>query len=159
MLGEKDGFFNPDQYSNRANYGAHQRWTGPQILRQLPELSLVAAGMGTAGTMTGIGLSVKAGKPSVYRLGVCTKAGDRVPGPRSEPLLAPVTFPWREAVDELENVGSVDAYRLSLALSRAGLLAGPSSGLTLQGLYNHLEKRLRKGTLDDIRDPQTGIVR
>lgn len=157
-LGEKEGFYNPDQYSNTANYRAHQRWTGPQLLKQLPEVSLVAAGMGTAGTMTGIGLSIKAQKPEIYRLGVCTATGDRVPGPRTEPLLAPVTFPWREAVDEIEHVTSADAYRHSLSLCRHGLLAGPSSGLTLMGVFQHLDKRIANGSLDEIRDPATGNV-
>jgi cysteine synthase len=64
---------------------------------------------------------------------VCTKAGDRVPGPRSFALMSPVEFPWREAVDVIEEVGSYDSYRLSLELSRAGLICGPSSGFNLQG--------------------------
>lgn len=51
------------------NWKAHVRWTGPQILKQLPEINLLCAGMGTSGTMTGLGTYLKAAKPSVYRLG------------------------------------------------------------------------------------------
>lgn len=65
---------------------------------------------------------------------VCTAPGDRVPGPRSYALLEPVTqFPWRDAIDSIEEVGSVDAYNLSMRLSREGLICGPSSGFNLQG--------------------------
>lgn len=64
---------------------------------------------------------------------VCTAAGDRVPGPRSLALLSPVRFPWREAVDAIEEVGSIDSYALSMELSREGLVCGPSSGLNLKG--------------------------
>lgn len=102
-------------------------------MKQLPEINVMVAGMGTSGTMTGIGTCLKQMKPSIVRVGVCTKAGDRVPGPRSFALMSPVEFPWREAVDVMEEVGSYDSYSLSLELSREGLICGPSSGFNLQG--------------------------
>jgi cysteine synthase len=89
--------------------------------------------MGTAGTMTGTGMFFKDAKPSVTRVGVCTAPGDRVPGPRSFALMAPVEFPWRQAVDHLEEIGGEDAYTMSMKLSREGLICGPSSGFALQG--------------------------
>lgn len=52
------------------NWGAHVRWTGPQIIKQLPEIDVICAGMGTAGTMTGIGTYMKSAKPSVTRVGL-----------------------------------------------------------------------------------------
>ena len=82
---------------------------------------------------------------------VCTAAGDRVPGPRSYALLAPVEFPWRKAVDQIEEVGSADSYSLSLELIRNGLVCGPSSGFNLQGLYQMLAKRKSDGTMNDIK--------
>lgn len=45
------------------------RWTGPQILKQLPKLSVFAASIGTSGTMTGCGLYLKGHRPSCKRLG------------------------------------------------------------------------------------------
>jgi len=110
--------------------------------------------MGTSGTMTGLGQYFKTAKPSVFRLGyapqwlppalprltnvhsVCTAAGDRVPGPRSLALLSPVEFPWRDSVDAIEEVGSKDAFGLSLQLCREGLICGPSSGFNLQGMLS-----------------------
>lgn len=104
--------------------------------------------MGTGRTMTGTGLAMKALKPSVLRLGVTTAPGDRVPGPRSEALLAPVQFPWRQAIDAMEWVGSTDSYSLSMRLCRFGLLVGPSSGFALQGLLQYLQKAKEQGQLD-----------
>lgn len=89
---------------------------------------------------------------------VCTAAGDRVPGPRSYSLLAPVEFPWREAVEHIEHVGSYDSFSQSLKLCRNGLICGPSSGFNLQGLLNHLEGRKRDGTLSDLAHGDNGVV-
>lgn len=96
-------------------------------------------------------------RPQLNSHSVCTAAGDRVPGPRSYALLAPVEFPWRKAVDQIEEVGSADSYSLSLELIRNGLVCGPSSGFNLQGLYQMLGKRKSEGTLNDIKGPDGQI--
>ncbi|USW57173.1 Putative Rhodanese-like domain, pyridoxal-phosphate dependent enzyme [Septoria linicola] len=154
---QSDAIINPNQYENDGNWKSHVRWTGPQILKQLPEITLICAGMGTSGTMTGLGTYFKEAKPSVFRLGVVTAAGDRVPGPRSYALLAPVEFPWKEAIDHVEHVGSFESFSLSLNLCRNGLLCGPSSGFNLQGLFNLLEKRKVDGTISELR-AEDGLV-
>ncbi|ERF76812.1 hypothetical protein EPUS_07992 [Endocarpon pusillum Z07020] len=151
MEGSSGRVFNPNQYENKQNYESHQRWTGPQILDQLPEIDVFCTGMGTAGTMTGTGTFLKQNKPNIIRVGVCTAPGDRVPGPRSFALLAPVHFPWRDAVDVVEEVGSRDSYRMSMLLSRQGIVCGPSSGFNLQGLLNYLQNRKNNGTMHDLR--------
>src|SRR5712692_2856517 len=58
-------FFMPYQYGNEANPGAHYATTGPEILRDLPELTHFVAGLGTGGTLTGTGRRLKREKPSV----------------------------------------------------------------------------------------------
>ncbi|KAI1767914.1 tryptophan synthase beta subunit-like PLP-dependent enzyme [Hypoxylon sp. FL1150] len=145
-----ESIVNPNQYENDDNWKSHIRWTGPQILRQLPEINVICAGMGTSGTITGLGVYFKEAKPSVFRLGVCTAAGDRVPGPRSFALLAPVEFPWKTSVDHIEHVGSHDSFSLSLDLCREGIVCGPSSGFNLKGLNQFIEKHKAAGTLRDI---------
>ncbi|OHF01839.1 cysteine synthase K/M:Cysteine synthase B [Colletotrichum orchidophilum] len=152
MGSDKGTALNPNQYENDDNWKSHVRWTGPQIFKQLPQISLICAGMGTSGTLTGLGTYFKQAKPSVYRLGVCTAPGDRVPGPRSYALLQPVEFPWRSAVDHVEHVGSHHSYSLSLDLCRQGLIAGPSSGFNLQGLYQFLDKRIAADNLKELTD-------
>ncbi|KAJ5175338.1 uncharacterized protein N7482_001215 [Penicillium canariense] len=153
MAKESDDIVNPNQYENNNNWQSHMRWTGPQIFKQLPEINVLCAGMGTSGTMTGLGTYFKGVKPSVVRLGVCTAPGDRVPGPRSFALMRPVEFPWKEAVDTIEEVGSSDSYTLSLKLCREGLVCGPSSGFNLQGLFQMLSKRKAEGKVSELAGP------
>ncbi|SCO14047.1 probable cysteine synthase B [Fusarium fujikuroi] len=148
---------NPNQYENDLNWNAHVKWTGPQIYKQLPEINVICAGMGTSGTMTGLGTYFKDAKPTVYRLGVCTAPGDRVPGPRSFALMAPVQFPWKRAVDHIEEVDSHNSFSLSLDLCRNGIVCGPSSGFNLKGLYQLIEKRKTEGTLTDLAGPDGTI--
>lgn len=170
---------NPNQYENGANWESHYRWTGPQITKQLPEVNVICAGMGTSGTMTGMGTYLKEKKPSVKLVACCTAPGQRVPGPRSQALLGPIEFPWRDAVDQIEEVGEVDSYTLSMKLSREGLICGPSSGfnlkgrcpaqdirshirrhrLTRPGLYQMLERRKASGALDALRNSDGSIHR
>jgi cysteine synthase/rhodanese-related sulfurtransferase len=150
--GRPGSTFNANQYENDRNWKAHCKWTGPQILKQLPEINLICIGMGTSGTMTGNGQFFKEHKPSVTRLGICTAAGQRVPGPRSRALMAPVLFPWKDAVDAVEEVGEEPSYRLSMQLSREGLVCGPSSGFNLQGIYQFLEKKKADGGLQSMKD-------
>ena len=89
---------------------------------------------------------------------VCTAPDDRVPGPRSYSLLAPVEFPWREAVNAVEEIASPESFEKSLQLCRNGLLVGPSSGLALLGLLKHLNKLKEKGELDQLRNEDTGEI-
>ncbi|WPH01866.1 Pyridoxal-phosphate dependent enzyme-like protein 5 [Acrodontium crateriforme] len=149
---EDETIYNPNQYENNANWGSHYKWTGPQILKQLPEVNVICTGMGTSGTMTGIGTFFRDNKPSVKNVAVCTAAGQRVPGPRSKALMGPVEFPWKAAVDTIEEVGEIDSYTLSMQLSREGLVCGPSSGFNLQGLYQYLAKQKEANTLDSLRN-------
>ncbi|CAJ2510377.1 Uu.00g050800.m01.CDS01 [Anthostomella pinea] len=156
MAEESENIVNPNQYDNDDNWKSHIRWTGPQILKQLPQINLICSGMGTSGTMTGLGTYFKDAKPSVFRLGVCTAAGDRVPGPRSFALLAPVEFPWKASIDHIEEVGSHDSFSLSLDLTRQGIVCGPSSGFNLKGLFQFIEKRKTAGTLADLATGEGG---
>lgn len=143
---------NANQYENDANWGSHIRWTGPQLLAQLPSINVFCAGVGTAGTITGTATYLKKQKPSVKSVGVCTAPGDRVPGPRSYALLEPVTwFPWRDVVDSMEQCGSEAAFSLSMQLSRWGVVCGPSSGFNLFGLREFVRKRKEAGALDELR--------
>ncbi|KAJ7122549.1 tryptophan synthase beta subunit-like PLP-dependent enzyme [Mycena crocata] len=155
--GEQEGYYNPDQYSNPENYESHMRWTGPQIFEQVPTISVLAACLGTSGTMTGTGLFLKSVRPSISCVGVCPPPGERVPGPRMVSLLAPVEFPWRDAVDCIEEVGPFESYEKSLELCRNGLLVGPSSGLALLGLLKFLERKKAVGEFDALRNEEGNI--
>ena len=61
-----------------------------------------------------------------------------------------VKFPYKSAVDALEEVGAKDSYSLSLDLTRQGIVCGPSSGFTLRGLFQRLEKLKKEGKLSQL---------
>lgn len=84
--------------------------------------------------------------------------GERIPGPRPDSLMGSIDFPWREVVDASEDVTAKAAYRTSMELSRSGILVGPSSGMTLCGLYKYLQRAKDAGTLDQHRDSEGQIV-
>ncbi|KAI1006698.1 hypothetical protein K3495_g1513 [Podosphaera aphanis] len=140
---------NLNQYENDLNWKSHVRWTGPQLLKQLPCLKVFCAGLGTTGTLTGVGMYMKEHRPEVVRVGVATAPNDRIPGLRTYATLA-YEFPWKDIVDLVVEVGSPDAYGLSMELSREGLICGPSSGSNLQGLYDFFERRKRANNLRQL---------
>lgn len=61
-------------------------------------------------------------------------------------------------VDFVESVSSVDSYRLSMMLSREGLICGPSSGMALQGLFDFLQRTKDAGKLHEYAAPDTGDI-
>lgn len=151
--GERPEMLNPGQYENPDNPAAHGKWTGPQIWDQTEgQLSLFAAAMGTTGTLIGTARYLKSQKPDLPILGVMRAPDQYVPGARTEKLLNLVAFDWSAELDHQERVSSADAYRLSMAMSRLGVLAGPSSGMALAGLHQHLRKLKAEGGLDRLRN-------
>ena len=84
--------------------------------------------------------------------------GDPIPGPRHFPGFESSNFPWRETIDDFEDIASVDAYSMSMQLCREGIIAGPSSGEALCGLVKYLEKLRISGKLSDLSDAVTGEV-
>ncbi|KAJ6627675.1 tryptophan synthase beta subunit-like PLP-dependent enzyme [Mycena sp. CBHHK59/15] len=152
--GAKEGCYNPSQYTSARNPEAHILWTGPQLYMQIPDMAVFAAGLGTAGTMTGTGTYLKSVNSKIVNVGVFTAPGDKVPGPRPIDLAPPpddMDLPWKAIIDEAEFATSLESYQTSLELCRQGLLVGPSSGLALIGLYHYLEKVKAKGGLDKLR--------
>ncbi|KAK0737726.1 cysteine synthase [Schizothecium vesticola] len=148
----------PGQYDSDDNWKAHEQWTGAQIWKQLPDVSVFCATIGTGGCITGTGTYLKARKPSVKTIGVCNIQGDPIPGPRHLSGFHTSPFPWRETIDIFENVAAVDAFRMSMQLSRHGLISGPSSGQALCGLVSHLRTAKEQGRLAEYADVVTGEV-
>ncbi|KAG9091149.1 hypothetical protein FS749_016768 [Ceratobasidium sp. UAMH 11750] len=154
---EHPDYYCPGQYSNPQNSEAHIRWTGPQLLAQLPDISVFAAAVGTSGTMTGTGAFLKNKRPDLVNLGVFTAPRDRVPGPRPIDLIQSVDLPWREVIDCSEHVDSYSSYKASLDLCRTGLLGGPSSGLAYVGLLKYLQRQKENGGLAKLRNERGTI--
>ena len=62
---ETPNSFYANQYNNLANRECHYKWTGPEILKQMPDIDVFIAGIGTGGTICGVGKYLKEHKPEV----------------------------------------------------------------------------------------------
>lgn len=71
--------------------------------------------------------------------------------------MSEVEFPYLASHDALEEVGAPDSYSLSLDLTRQGIVCGPSSGFTLKGLFQRLEKLKQEGKLSELAGPDGEI--
>lgn len=84
--------------------------------------------------------------------------GDPTPGPRHFENFNSCGFPWAKTVDTFVDVASVDSYRMSMQLSREGIIAGPSSGQALKGILDYVGRLKGTGELVQLADPLTGEV-
>jgi cysteine synthase/rhodanese-related sulfurtransferase len=151
---KENNWFNPGQYDNEANPDAHEKWTAPQIWEQTKgKVDIVAVGLGTTGTATGLGRYFKTKNKLVKIVGVSRLPNNPIPGVRTENLLKQIAFNWKDYVNAQEEVGTVESFRKSLELCRSGIMVGPSSGFALVGLLNYLGKQ----KLEELKD-QTVVV-
>lgn len=114
--------------------------------------------MGTGGCITGTASHLKSQKPSCRTLGVFNVFGDETPGPRNFEGFNSCSFPWSRLMDATVDVASVDSYRMSMLLSREGLICGPSSGQALQGILDYVGQLKKVGGLAQLADATTGEV-
>ncbi|MHA1165424.1 MAG: hypothetical protein ACTSP0_07580, partial [Alphaproteobacteria bacterium] len=91
-------------------------------------------------------------------VGVMRAPDNYVPGVRTQKLLNVVSFDWEKHVDHIERIETAQSYRSSMEMSRRGLITGPSSGLALAGLLQHLEGLKEKSALDEVRDEKSGDI-
>jgi cysteine synthase B len=78
---EEDGrYYMPFQFGNENNPRAHYETTGPEILRDLPDLDVFVAGLGTGGTLTGVGRCFKEHNPSIKVIATLPPVGDLAEG-------------------------------------------------------------------------------
>ena len=127
-------YFYCDQYSNDNNPLAHYETTGEEILEQLPEITHFVGGVGTGGTISGIGRRLKEFNPNIQI--ICVEY-DEWPGveglkPLGEGHIVPDTFD-RSIIDRMIYVDVLKCYDLSRDLAKKGLFIGQSSGVYLQG--------------------------
>jgi cysteine synthase B len=126
------------QYGNRANPDAHYRATGPEIWRDCPEITHLVSGLGTSGTLLGVGRYLKERDPGIEVWAVEPPAGERVDGLRSldEGYIPPIFEDLEGA--QLLNRKTVVRPRESIEATRrllreAGLFVGISTGAALAG--------------------------
>jgi [CysO sulfur-carrier protein]-thiocarboxylate-dependent cysteine synthase len=128
-LSADPSYYMPFQYGNPANPQAHEEGTAREIIAELPEVTHLVAGMGTGGTLTGVGRALHAHDASVRIVAAEPELGDLVYGLRSldEGFIPPIFDPAE--VNRKFLVSSEDALRATRELtSREGIFAGISSG-------------------------------
>ena len=125
-------FVMADQYANEANPRVHEETTGPEVLEAVPELDVFVAGLGTGGTLTGVGRFLRRAKPGVRIVAAEPLPGDAVQGLRSlDDGFVPEVFD-PTLLDDRFVVSNRDALGTARELlEREGILAGPSSGAIL----------------------------
>ena len=124
--------FMPYQYGNPANPRAHEETTGPEILAAVPEVDLFVAGLGTGGTLTGVGRYLRRMRPGVRIVAAEPLPGEQVQGLRSleEGFVPPVLD--ASVLDDRYLVSNRDALGGVRRLMRdEGIFAGLSSGAAL----------------------------
>ena len=142
LTAEIEGAYSPDQYSNRFNPEAHYLTTGPEIWEQTGgEIDVFVAGVGTGGTITGVGRYLRERKPAVELVGADPEGSiysaaceDEIHQYRVEGVgedFWPETLD-REVVDRYVMVDDRQSFDMARRVARSeGLLVGGSGGMAV----------------------------
>jgi cysteine synthase B len=139
------------QYQNDANPQAHYESTGPEILRDVPEITHFVAGLGTSGTLMGVGRYLKEHKQGVKIVAVEPPLGERVEGLRNldEGYIPPIFENWHgiDVLDRKRVVRPRESIEMTRRLVReCGIFAGISSGASLAGALK-VANEIDEGTI------------
>lgn len=146
-LAREPQYFMPFQYGNPANPRAHYETTAPEIIQALPQVDVFVAGLGTGGTLTGVGRRLKEHNPNVKIVAVEPNSGDLLQGLRSleEGFVPPVLD--LSLLSSKMVVSSRDAFEITRELTRReGIFAGISSGAALLGAMR-VARRMESGNI------------
>ncbi|MCH7577039.1 MAG: PLP-dependent cysteine synthase family protein [Chloroflexi bacterium] len=130
---QPDRYYMPYQYGNEANPRAHYETTAAEILRDLPQVNAFVAGLGTGGTLTGVGRRLKENNPDVKIVAAVPHPGDLVQGLRSleegfiPPILDESVLDGRIVVDSRSSFAAVKEL-----MENEGIFAGISSGAVMR---------------------------
>jgi cysteine synthase B len=125
------------QYANEANPRAHYEGTGPEIWRDCPEITHFVAGLGTTGTLMGVGRFLKERNPDIKVVAIEPPLGERVEGLRNldEGYIPPVYDKWggQDLLDRKRIVRSRESIEWTRRLTDVGIFSGISGGAALAG--------------------------
>ncbi|MFC7450936.1 PLP-dependent cysteine synthase family protein [Rhodococcus daqingensis] len=147
---------NPDwvmlyQYGNPANPAAHYEGTGPELLRDLPEITHFVAGLGTTGTLMGTGRFLREHVPGIEIVAAEPRYGELVYGLRNiDEGFIPELYD-ESVLTARFSVGPFDAVRRTRELiEREGIFAGVSTGAVLHAALGVAAKVVKAGGRADI---------
>jgi len=130
-------YVSPNQYESALNVAAHYHTTGPEIWRQTGgRIAYFFAGIGTGGTITGVGRYLKERNPAIKIIGVEPASRQhRLSGLKRITGLPDEYFPKildRDLLDDLVSVTDDEAYEAGIRLARSdGIMVGPTTGALL----------------------------
>ncbi|MEX2504956.1 MAG: cysteine synthase family protein, partial [Egicoccus sp.] len=138
--------FMPFQYGNPANALAHYETTAPEILADVPEITAFVAGLGTGGTVTGVGRRLKRHDPGIKIFAAEPEYGDLVYGLRNlDEGYVPEVLD-QSVLDSRIKVDSLKALTFTRRLAEEeGIFAGVSTGASL-AVAVRVCKRLPEGS-------------
>lgn len=143
----------PYQYANPANPKTHYEGTGPEIWRDCPEATHFIAGLGTAGTLMGVGRFLKERNPAIKLWAVQPPAGEMVDGLKNldEGFIPPVFTDndGFELLDRSRVVGPRESIEWTRRLTDVGIFAGISSGAIMAAAVKCAEE-IDEGTIVTI---------
>lgn len=146
-------YVSPNQYESALNVEAHYSTTGPEIWRQTNgQIDSFYAGIGTGGTITGVGRFLKEQNPEIRIIGVePARRQHQLSGLKRVTGLPDEHFPKildRDVVDDFVSVSDEDAFRASIALARTeGIMVGPTTGAVLHAALQAQTPKTGKAVL------------
>ena len=165
LAAQTENSFIPGQFTNPANPRAHRETTGPEIWRDTDgKVDIFVAGVGTGGTVTGVGEYLKAQNPAVRIVAVEPAGSPVLSGGASGPHkiqgigagFVPDTLN-RAVLDEILPVENEDAFVAGRELARReGVLAGISSGAALHAATVLAKRPENRGKMIVVLLPDTG---
>jgi len=139
------------QYGNPANPGAHYAGTGPELLEDLPTITHFVAGLGTTGTLMGVGRYLREKVPGIQIVAAEPRYDDLIYGLRNlDEGFVPELYD-AEVLTSRYSVGSADALRRTRQLLEAeGIFAGISTGCALHAALGLARRAVQAGETADI---------
>jgi cysteine synthase B len=138
------------QYGNEANPRAHYRTTGPEIWRDVPDVTHFVAGLGTSGTLLGVGTYLKEQNPDVKVFAVEPPSGETVEGLRNldDGYIPPVFEKWGgfDLLDGKSIVRPRESLEWTRRMADIGIFSGISAGAALAGAVK-VANRIDRGVI------------
>ena len=130
-----------DQFSNKANYMAHYKGTGPEIWDQTNgNITHFISAMGTTGTITGVSMFLKTKNPAIKIIGVQPEDGSKIPGIRRWSKEYVPAIRKNAIIDEIIDINQSDAeYTSNILATKYGLFSGLSAAANI-----HIAKVIAK---------------
>lgn len=152
LLKENDNYINLGQFENEDNPKVHYEKTGPEIYKEVPDINVIIAGIGSGGTISGVGKFLKEKNESIEAIGIEPLSSplitEKKAGPHKIQGIGANFIPknyYEDIVDEVITVSDEDAFEMvRLLANKLGVLVGISSGANVFGAIEISKKHPNK---------------